>query len=49
MKAVRFDSCTVYCAKHLYTLDNGMCGTCAGRGCRDTRCAPHHARKQTPH
>ena len=28
-KAVRFDSSTVYCAKHLYTLDNEMCSTCA--------------------
>ena len=36
-KAVRFDSSTVYCAKHLYTLDNEMCSTCAKRGWRDVR------------
>jgi hypothetical protein len=40
-KAVRFDSSTVYCAKHLYTLDNEMCSTCANRGWRDVRCARH--------
>ena len=36
-KAVRFDSYTVYWAKHLYTLDNEMCSTCAKRGWRDVR------------
>ena len=30
-------SSTVYCAKHLYTLDNEMCSTCAKRGWRDVR------------
>jgi hypothetical protein len=44
-KAVRFDSSTVYCAKHLYTLDNEMCSTCAKRGWRDVRCA--RSRPQT--
>ena len=47
-KAVRFDSCTVYCAKHLYTLDNEMCSTCAKRGWRDVRCARHPARRRAP-
>ena len=30
-------SSTVYCAKHLYTLDNEMCSTCAKWGWRDVR------------
>ena len=47
-KAVRFDSCTVYCAKHLYTLDNEMCSTCAKRGWRDVRCARNPARRRAP-
>ena len=47
-KAVRFDSSTVYCAKHLYTLDNEMCSTCAKRGWRDVRCARHPARRRAP-
>ena len=49
-EAVRFDGCTVYCAKHLYTLENEMCSTCAKKGWRDTRCVPYHARgRRTPH
>ena len=47
-KAVRFDSSTVYCAKHLHTLDNEMCSTCAKRGWRDVRCARHPARRRAP-
>ena len=39
----------VYCAKHLYTLDNEMCSTCAKRGWRDVRCARHPARTDEPH
>ena len=49
-EAVRFDGCTVYCAKHLYTLENEMCSTCAKKGWRDIRCVPYHARgRRTPH
>ena len=49
-EAVHFDGCTVYCAKHLYTLENEMCSTCAKKGWRDTRCVPYHARgRRTPH
>ena len=41
-EAVRFDGCTVYCAKHLYPLINGeKCSACADLGWRDTRHAPH--------
>ena len=46
---MRFDGSTVYCAKHLYTLDDEMCSICAKKGWRDTRCAPHHTRRRTPH
>ena len=49
-EAVRFDGCTVYCAKHRYTLENEMCSTCAKKVWRDTRCVPYHARgRRTPH
>ena len=49
-EAVRFDGCTVYCAKHLYTINDEMCSTCAKKGWRDTRGVPYHARgRRTPH
>ena len=31
-EAVRFDGCTVYCAKHLYSINDEMCSTCAKKG-----------------